>query len=222
MNSRLLSVCGTACWQALLADREKIYVCTGLSPFRPDVHWDAGKEDPSVEEICSTWRNACLEASHNLCAAAHQEHLREDVFRHGGFQVLLAVALHTGSMLPGDVSTTSLHSALKELLSYEDAARRILDADCVGQARAAPANQDACASGAPLLHAACSPPLPGPALTPARKSWYAGSRSPAVARPIPLCPGGVHGLAIGGRAAGARRDPGVVRPAAPGEGAAGA
>ena len=54
-------------------------------------------------------------------------------------------------MLPGDVSTTSLHSALKELLSYEDAARRILDADCVGQARAAPANQDACASGAPLL-----------------------------------------------------------------------
>jgi hypothetical protein len=158
MNNRLLSVCGTACWQALLADREKIYVCTGLSPFRPDVHWDAGKEDPSVEEICSTWRNACLEASHNLCAAAHQEHLREDVFRHGGFQVLLAVALHTGSMLPGDVSTTSLHSALKELLSYEDAARRILDADCVGQARAAPANQDACASGAPLLHAACSPP----------------------------------------------------------------
>ena len=77
--------------------------------------------------------------------------------RHLRIQVLLAVALHTGSMLPGDVSTTSLHSALKELLSYEDAARRILDADCVGQARAAPANH-ACASAAPLLHAASSPP----------------------------------------------------------------
>ena len=121
---------------ALLADREKVYA---VSRFVQDPYGEAssgwgGGLPRRASEIVGGWRSACERVAEELCAMARSDEMREELLQEGGLQVLLCVALHAGTMVPGDVSLAKVHEGLRELLKGERSGREIIQSGCEGQA----------------------------------------------------------------------------------------
>lgn len=125
---------------ALLADREKIYAVSRLvsEPYR-----EAGSDafassamsmSRPVSEIVGGWRSMCEQVAGELCAAARSDERREELLEEGGLQVLLCVALHAGTLVPGDLSLAAVHEGLREMLKGDTSGREIVEAGCEGQA----------------------------------------------------------------------------------------
>ena len=117
---------------AVLADREKIYACTGFDPTRESVFEPSGTVRGALE-LVAAWRNQCLDTASRLSALAQQEGREEEVFEAGGLQVMLSIAVHSGHLMPGDVALRDVHAGLRALLEHEDAASRMIEAACEGQ-----------------------------------------------------------------------------------------
>ena len=116
---------------AVLADREKVYACSGLDPTA-GVFEHPGRAG-SVPELISRWRNTCIDTAARLSAISQQDGREEEVFDAGGLQVLLSISLHSGHLMPGDVAIQDVHAGLRSLLTHEDSARRIMASACEGQ-----------------------------------------------------------------------------------------
>jgi hypothetical protein len=92
----------------LLADREKIYAASGtMDPLR--MNEQGCLVSKTVDETIRHWRNACEQTSVELCAAAANEERRSEVLEGGGLACLLCVALHIGTLVPGDLTLQAVH-----------------------------------------------------------------------------------------------------------------
>lgn len=116
---------------ALLADREKIYAASRMDFYK------AGDEgvmvSRTVDETVSRWRDVCEQTAAELCAAARNEDRQAEVTEGGGLACLLCIALHIGTLVPGDITLQSVHSGLRHLLKDKDSGRSIVEAGCGGQ-----------------------------------------------------------------------------------------
>lgn len=121
--------------RSVLADRENIYVSTGLDVHRHGVN-QFPSHDGSIKGSIAQLRNTCLETASHICATVHQEKRREEVLEAGGLSVLISLALLTGNLIPGDVAIRDIHQGVRQLLEGEDAGERILESGCEAQVTA--------------------------------------------------------------------------------------
>jgi hypothetical protein len=91
----------------LLADREKIYAAGRLDPFRTNEQ--GALVSKTVDETIRHWRIVCEQTAVEICAAAASEERRTEVLEAGGLSCLLCVALHIGTLVPGDLSLQAVH-----------------------------------------------------------------------------------------------------------------
>ena len=133
-DSQRHALAASSSCSAVLADREKIYACSMLDS-RERAFEQPGKTGSALE-LVSMWRNTCIDTAARLSALSQQDGREEEVFEAGGLQVLLSVAIHSGNLMPGDVSIKNIHAGLRSLLMHEDAARRIMESACEGQVMA--------------------------------------------------------------------------------------